>query len=423
MTLSEKPMGPIPPGYVAHHGELVIAGVGARDLVASAGGTPLFVYDAGRIAGRVAALRAAMPSELGIHYAVKANPFAPLLAFMAGHVDGFDIASGGELALLTSVGISGARIGFAGPGKRDGEMVEAVKAGVTLHLESPRELDRAIEVGARLGIAPRLAIRVNPDFELAGAGMRMGGGARPFGIDADQVPDLVRRIVASGAEWRGFHVYAGSQSLDSEAIAAAQAATIDCVARLADAAGVAVPVCNLGGGFGIPYFHGQHPLDIDRIGAELAERLASLPASLAQTRFVLELGRWLVGEAGVYLTEILDRKISRGETFLVVDGGLHHQLAASGNFGSIIRRNYPCAVATRFAAPAEEVAHVVGCLCTPLDRLGDALALPHAEPGDLVALFCAGAYGASASPSEFLGHGPARQVLVGHEDEIPGLGA
>ena len=413
MTLVARPMGPVPPGFAVIDGELAIGGVRASDWVARAGGAPLFVYDAGLIAARVGALRQVLPDGVGLHYAIKANPYAPLLAFMAGQVDGFDIASGGELAALQAVGVAGERIGFAGPGKRDADVAAAIAAGVTLHIESEREADRALAAGARAGIAPRLAIRINPDFELAGAGMRMGGGAKAFGVDAEAVPALARRLVAAGADWRGFHVYAGSQSLDAGAIVASQAATIALVARLAEAAGLDVPLCNLGGGFGIPYYHGQQALDIAAVGTGLGKALAQRAPVLAQTRFVLELGRWLVGEAGVYLAEVIDRKVSRGETFLVIDGGLHHQLAASGNFGSVIRRNYPLAIATRFDAPADEIAHVAGCLCTPLDRMGDALALPKAEPGDLVAVFCAGAYGASASPAAFLGHGPAREVLIG----------
>jgi len=412
MTGTSKPMGNLPPGFGVIDGQLAIGGMRVRDCVARAGGAPLFVYDAGMIAARIAAFYAAVPG-VGLHYAVKANPFAPLLAFMATRVDGFDIASGGELALLHAAGVAGGRVGFAGPGKRDADLAMAIAAGVTLHIESGGEADRALAAGARAGIAPRVAVRINPDFELGGAGMRMGGGARPFGVDALDVPALVRRLVSAGADWQGFHVYAGSQSLDANAIVAAQVATLDLVARLADSAGIAVPRCNLGGGFGIPYFAGQRPLDLNTVGTGLTDALARRAPVLTDTRFIIELGRWLVGEAGVYLAEVIDRKHSRGETFLVVDGGLHHQLAASGNFGSVIRRNYPCAVATRIDAKVDDVAHVVGCLCTPLDRLGDALALPHADPGDLIALFCAGAYGASASPATFLGHGPARELLIG----------
>lgn len=407
-----KPLGPIPSGYAMIDGELAVAGRKASELVAAAGATPLFVYSAQHIRRRVAELRAAMPARLALHYAVKANPFGPVLALMDGLVDGFDIASGGELRLLQAAGVAAGHVSFAGPGKRDAELEAAISAGVTLNLESEGEADRALTLAERLGTAPRLAIRVNPDFDLKGSGMKMGGGAKPFGVDAERVPDLVRRIVAAGADWRGFHIFAGSQSLDSEAICEAQAETIRLAARLADASGLELPHCNLGGGLGIPYFAGDEPVDLKAIGARLDEQFARLPPGLVNTRFCLEMGRYLVGEAGLYLTRIVDRKASHGETFLVVDGGLHHQLAASGNFGTVVRRNYPVAIATRYDQPAEEEASVVGCLCTPLDRLADKGGFPRAEVGDLVAVFCAGAYGASASPSQFLGHGPAAEMLV-----------
>ena len=407
-----KPLGPIPAGYDVLDGELAIAGHTASELVAMGGDTPLFVYSRSHLHARVAELRAAMPQQLALHYAVKANPFAPVLAEMAGLVDGFDIASGGELALVRAAGIDPARISFAGPGKRTDELEAAISAGATINLESEGEAGRALDAAQRLGITPRLAIRVNPDFDLKGSGMKMGGGAKPFGLDAERVPALARQLVAAGAEWRGFHIFAGSQALDPQAIMDTQAQTLLLAARLAEQSGLALPRCKLGGGFGIPYFPGDVPLDIAAIGAALDKAFARLPASLAETRFCLELGRYLVGEAGVYLTRIVDRKTSHGETYLVVDGGLHHQLAASGNFGTVVRRNYPVAIATRFDGEVEEEASVVGCLCTPLDRLADKAGFPRAEVGDLVAVFCAGAYGASASPAQFLGHGPAAELLV-----------
>lgn len=407
-----KPTGPIPPGFAARDGELAIDGQRASDLVAQAGDTPLFVYSWAMIASRIAHLRAAMPDRLRVHYAVKANPYPALLAFMKSQVDGFDVASVGELALVLAAGAAPATISFAGPGKRGRDLAAAITAGVTLNLESPAEAMRALEIGDRLGLTPRLAIRVNPDFELRGSGMRMGGGARPFGVDAELAPALARTIIAAGAEWRGLHVYAGSQALDAAAVSEAQARTLDLAARLTREIGAPLPHLNLGGGFGIPYFAGDRELDIAAVGAALAERLATLPADLADTEMAIELGRWLVGEAGVYLTRVIDRKASHGTTFLVTDGGLHHQLAASGNFGTVVRRNYPVAIASRFDAAPEEEVTIVGCLCTPLDRLADQVLLPRAEPGDLVAIFCAGAYGASASPAAFLGHGPAVEMLV-----------
>jgi len=407
-----KPLGPIPAGFSAIAGELAIGGLKSSALVRKAGGTPLFVYSREMIEARMAALRNAMPPQLRIHYAMKANPYAPILEFIADLVDGLDVASGGELELARAAGYLAREISFAGPGKRDTELKQAIATGVTLHCESAGEIERALTFGIALQVAPRLAIRVNPSFELRGSGMKMGGGAKPFGIDEDQVPALARRIVDAGADWRGFHIYTGSQSLDAAALIETQGNVLDLAARLAREAGVAVPHLNMGGGFGIPYFDKDKPLDIAAIGAALTGRFASLPPELTDTKFAIELGRYLVGEAGVYLTRIVDRKVSHGITYLITDGGLHHQLAASGNFGAVVRRNYPLAIASRFDAPPEEEANVVGCLCTPLDRLADAAHLPRAEVGDLVAVFCAGAYGATASPSAFLGQGPAREVLV-----------
>jgi diaminopimelate decarboxylase len=405
-----KPLGPIPARYQAIDGVLVIDGHKATDLAAD--GTPLFVYSASLIRERVASLRQALPEQIGLHYAVKANPYRPILELFAGLVDGFDIASGGELEMLLTAGIDPTVVSFAGPGKRDRELEAAMAAGATLNLESEAEADRALRIAERIGKTPRLAIRVNPDFDLKGSGMKMGGGAKPFGIDAERVPALSRLIIASGAEWRGFHIFAGSQALDADAILETQRQTFELAARLARDSDAPLPHCNLGGGFGIPYFPGDTPVDTGRIGQALEAQFAALPDELAETEFCIELGRHLVGEAGVYLCRVVDRKVSHGEVFLVTDGGLHHQLAASGNFGTVVRRNYPVAVATRFGADVEEEASVVGCLCTPLDILANKGGFPRAQVGDLIAVFCAGAYGASASPATFLGQGPAREILI-----------
>jgi diaminopimelate decarboxylase len=405
-------MGPIPEGFGAEDGMLRVAGRRADHLVREAGGTPLFVYDASLVVAKIARFRSAFPG-INLHYAVKANPYPPLVRFVAKHVDGLDIASEGEMRLALAAGADAADISFAGPGKRDSELGAAIAAGVTVNLESDGEAERALAAARASGRRPRLAIRVNPDFEIRGSGMRMGGGARPFGVDAERVPALVRRLVEAGAEWRGFHIFAGSQALAADALAEAQRQTAALAARLADEAGAPPPLVNLGGGFGIPYFPGERPLEVEQVGEGLRGTLAERPPILADTAFAIELGRWLVGEAGVYLTRIVDRKRSFGKTFLVTDGGMHHQLAASGNFGQVVRRNFPVAIASRMGAEPEEEASIVGCLCTPLDRLADDVALPRAEAGDLVAVFLAGAYGLSASPQAFLGHPPAGEMLVG----------
>ena len=403
-----KPMGPLPPEFAGQAGMLTIAGRAADDWATVA--TPAFVYDSGIVATRIARFRAAMPA-IDLHYAIKANPHRALIAAVAPLVDGLDVASAGELARAMAVKPATA-ISFAGPGKRDAELAAAIVAGATLNLESEGEAARALSIADRLGLRPRLAVRVNPDVELRGSGMKMGGRPSPFGIDAVRVPALVRQLLAAGADWRGFHLYAGSQALDAGAIADTQAATLALAAQLAEEAGAAPPLVNLGGGFGVPYFAGDRSLDIEAIGNRLGEALATRPAVLSGSRFAIELGRWLVAEAGVYLARVVDRKESGGETFLILDGGLHHQLAASGNFGTVVRRNYPIAVAHRMGEDATETVNVVGPLCTPLDRLGDRVALPRAEAGDLIAVFLAGAYGATASPSAFLGHPPAAEFVA-----------
>jgi len=407
-----KPVGPIPAGYETLDGELAIGGKTASALVAEAGRTPLFVYSRALLDARVAQLRAALPARVGVNYAVKANPHPLVIAHMAPLVDGFDIASSGELALCIAAGIDPMRISFAGPGKRDDELEAAIAAGVTLNCESEGEGLRALAIGQRLGTPPRIAIRVNPSFVMTGSGMKMGGGAKQFGVDADKVPALARRLIGEGVEWRGLHIFTGSQTLSADAIIEAQANVLSLAAELTEAIGHGCPKLNMGGGLGIPYFPGDTPVDLPKVGAALAERVADLPPALAATELCMEMGRYLVGEAGVYLCRVIDRKDSHGTTFLVTDGGLHHQLAASGNFGTVVRRNYPSAIATRYGAEPTEEVNIVGCLCTPLDRLADNAMMPHADVGDLVAVFCAGAYGASASPSAFLGHGPAAEMLV-----------
>ncbi|MGW4058216.1 pyridoxal-dependent decarboxylase, exosortase A system-associated [Amycolatopsis sp. NPDC004747] len=393
-------------------GVLTVGGVPVDRLAARVGTTPFFAYDRSLVTTRVERVRAALPDDVELSYAVKANPMPALLHHLSGLVDGLDVASAGELRQALDTTVPPERISFAGPGKTAAELARAVAAGVTVELESTTELARVREAGDRLGLTPRVALRVNPDFAVRGSGMRLGGGPQQFGIDAERVPAVLAEVGAAGLDFQGFHVFAGSQNLRAESLCEAQRATVDLVLQLAEAAPGPVRSVNLGGGFGIPYTARDTALDLDEVGENLAKLLdVSLRPALPDARVVIELGRYLVGEAGVYLTRVVDRKVSRGTTFLVVDGGLHHQLAASGNFGQAIRRNYPLALASAPGGP-EETVTVVGCLCTPLDLLGDKVSLPGAAIGDLIAIFQAGAYGLTASPTAFLGHPAPPEVLV-----------
>lgn len=398
--------------FPSRDGELVIGGQGLSLLAERVGQTPFYAYDRAALRARVAQLRRALPAAVKLHYAMKANPMPAVVGFMAGLVDGIDVASGGELKVALDAGADPQEVSFAGPGKRLPELRQAVASRVLVNVESPREVDALAAVSAELGIPARVAVRVNPDFELKGSGMKMGGGPKQFGVDVEQMPELLAGIGRAGLDFEGFHLFAGSQNLRAESICEAQQKSFELALRLAEHAPAPLRFLNLGGGFGVPYFPGEQRLDIGPIGDNLAQLVERARREMPQVSLVIELGRYLVAEAGVYVTRIVDRKLSRGQVFLVTDGGLNHHLAASGNFGQVVRKNYPVTIGNRQGGSQTELASVVGPLCTPLDLLADRMVLPQAQVGDLVVVYQSGAYGASASPQAFLGHAPCTEVLV-----------
>lgn len=421
--MSENPRGPaVAPRERPVHaplrslqvldGQLQLGGRSLSRIAAQVGQTPFYAYDRQALAERVASLRAAMPRDIKLHYAMKANPMPALVGVMVGLVDGIDVASAGEMKIALDAGADPGEMSFAGPGKRDAELRQAVAAGLLVNLESHRELDVLAQAGQELGVPARVAVRVNPDFELKGSGMKMAGGPKQFGIDAEQVPAALRRVGELGLAFEGFHIFAGSQNLRAEAICDAQRQAYALARRLAEHAPGPVRFLNLGGGFGIPYFPGEQPLELGPIGDNLGQLQQQCATHFPQGELVIELGRYLVGEAGVYVTRVLDRKVSQGQVFLVCDGGLHHQLSASGNFGQVVRKNYPVAIGNRMGSTEKELASVVGPLCTPLDLLADRMELSKADAGDLVVVFQSGAYGLTASPRAFLGHPDCIEILV-----------
>lgn len=394
------------------YGQLQVGGLALERLAAQVGQTPFYAYDRKLLQTRVAELRAALPASIKLHYAMKANPMPAVVGLMVGLVDGIDVASAGELKVALDAGANPKEISFAGPGKRRSELRQSVAAGVLINLESFREVAELAVISQELSLPARIAVRVNPDFELKGSGMKMGGGPKQFGVDAELVPELLAEIGRAGLQFEGFHLFAGSQNLKAESICEAQQKSYELALRLAAHAPSPVRFLNLGGGFGIPYFPGEQRLDLITVSENLQQIAARAAAEMPEAELVIELGRYLVGEAGIYVTQVVDRKISRGQTYLIVDGGLNHHLSASGNFGQVIRKNYPVTIGNRMSDQDKEIASVVGPLCTPLDLLADRMELPVAQPGDLVVLFQSGAYGASASPHGFLGHPAPIEVLV-----------
>ena len=400
------------PTFQTDAGCLIWGGMPLTRLADRVGRTPFYAYDRKRLDDRVAQLRAVLPRSVKLHYALKANPMPALVCHMATLVDGFDVASGGELQVALDANMDPTEISFAGPAKRREELAQAVAAGVLLNVESFREARLLAELSADAGLPARVAVRINPDFDLKSSGMRMGGGPKQFGVDAEQVPELLQEIGRLGLAFEGFHLYAGSQNLKAEAICEAQEKTVDLGLRLLASAPASPKVFNIGGGFGIPYFPGEKPLDLVPVGQNLHRLVRLAHEVVPSMHLVLELGRFLVGEAGIYVCRVLDRKISRGQVFLITDGGMHHHLAASGNFGQVIRKNYPAVIGNRMISDRREFASVVGPLCTPLDVLADRVELAEAQVGDLVVVFQSGAYGLTASPTAFLSHPAPAEVLV-----------
>ena len=411
-TISNRPTHAPMDQFPVIDNELHIGGIPLSRLAARVGQTPFYAYDRNLISERVEALRETLPAEIHLHYAIKANPMPAVVQHLAGLTDGLDVASLGELRVALDTGMAAHKISFAGPGKTDRELAAAVAAGIIVNLESEGEMERITAAGERLGVRPIVSVRVNPDFELKTSGMKMGGGAKPFGVDAEKVPELLARIKTRSLDFRGFHIFSGSQNLRAEAIIEAQTKTFELASRLADHAADPLAWLNIGGGFGIPYFPGEMRLDLKPVAENLERLLSDRQTNLLDAEIVIELGRYFVGEAGIYVCEIIDCKESRGERFLVTNGGLHHHLAASGNFGQVIRKNYPVMLGNKAESTAVEKVNVVGPLCTPLDILASKTELPPAEPGDLLVVFQSGAYGVTASPHLFLSHPQCIELLV-----------
>jgi diaminopimelate decarboxylase len=398
--------------FEVRDGSLQLGGLPLPRLAERVGRTPFYAYERRQISERVAQLRQALPTAVQLHYAMKANPMPALVQMLAGLVDGIDVASGGELKVALDAGMAPAHISFAGPGKSDAELRCAIAAGALLHLESEAEMERAAIIGEQLSLTPRVAVRINPEFELKHAGIKMGGGPRQFGVDEERLPAMLQRLGQLGLDFIGFHIFSGAQNLSAAALCEAQMLSVQLGLRLAAHAPGPLRLLNIGGGFGVPYFPGERALELEPIAAGLERALQLLRHASPRTKLVLELGRYLVAEGGIYVCRVLERKQSRGHVILVTDGGLHQHLAASGNFGQVIRKNFPVAIGNRMGAEERELASVVGPLCTPLDLLADRMPLPRAEPGDLVVVFQSGAYGLTASPTAFLGHPAPLEVLL-----------
>jgi len=404
--------------FHAVDGQLQVAGYTLAQIGAMLDKPVFYVYSREVIAAQVAKFRNTIPKRIKLHFAVKANPYLPVVNFLKPLVDGFDVASQKEMLMAVQSGMPVADISFAGPGKTDAELLSAIMLGVTINVESLGELQRIENIGNTVAKIPNVAIRVNPAFELKASGMKMAGGAKPFGIDEELLPELLANCAERAFKLRGFHIFCGSQNLKPEALIEAHQQTFALAAKLVAACPYPLESINLGGGFGIPYFTGERRLDLQPVAESLRQLLADYEQQFAGIELVIELGRYLVAEAGLYACQVVDKKVSRGTNYLVCNGGLHHHLANSGNFGQVIRKNYPVAIGNKMPGAAEqehstqEQVTIVGPLCTPLDILADKVTLPVADVGDWVVVYQSGAYGPTASPQDFLGHPAVAEILL-----------
>ncbi len=395
--------------------ELFVGGAPVSDL-AQAFGTPFYLYSGDTLSRRVREVRAAIGPETDLCFSIKANPSLGFCQVLAREGVGAEVASSGELALGLRAGFSGRTMLFAGPGKTDAELEAAVRANLlAVNAESAGEMERLARVAQRMGTTASAALRVNPTGAVQGARMRMGGGPQQFGIDEESVPEIASAFrTHPHLELIGIHVYAGTQIFDVDTLLVQFHHTVDIALRLADTLERPLQVIDFGGGFGVPYFEGMPEFDLNAFAAGYREVVQRCRADerVAGARLVIELGRYLAAEAGVYVTRVVDVKVSRGRTFVIADGGMNHHIMATGNFGQVFRKPYPLAPLTRLGDTATDTMAIAGPCCTPLDIFGQQVLSPSVEVGDLIGVFYSGAYGYSASSLGFLSHPTPAEVLV-----------
>jgi diaminopimelate decarboxylase len=383
---------------------------------------PFFLYDMRLVERRILRLRERLGPDFQLYYAVKANPNPEILKLLDGWVDGADVSSARELELSLEAGFDPASISFAGPGKTDAELRLAVQKRIgSISIESLNELRRVDRVAGESGETANVSLRINPVRIVKEFAIKMGGKSSQFGIDEEQAGNFFNTL--SGCPYCrfvGIHVYSGTQCLNADALAGNFKNTLELVRTAVSEFGAEPNFVNFGGGFGIPYHENQSPLDEASVCNSFRSAFSDFPKSIGRPDLtgILELGRYLIAEAGIYAARIVDVKISRGRTFCVLEGGMNHHLPASGNFGQVIRKNFIIrSLSKPDSAPREEVT-LVGPLCTSLDLMGDRILLAKPDIGDWIGFLNSGAYAYTASPLLFLSHEPPLEWMAGPDGRV-----
>ena len=397
---------------VAEGKELYVGGLPVTELVEKYG-EPMYVYDAEVIESQYRKLKSVLPEQIEIFYSMKANPNVSLVSFLSRLTTGVDVSSLREMYVAEQAGFTPDRMLFVGPSKSERELREAISKKIfLLVVESEQELLQADKIAGELGVTANIALRINPAFDAAGSKLKMGGGARQFGVDEEGVESILRQAAnLRHARVTGIHVYLGTRILDYDVAWKNTRYVLELAQRLRETSGIELSLVDFGGGLGVPYFNGEHDFDIEKFGEEFRKFFDVYLASMPPTRYIMELGRYLVAESGIYVTRARYVKKSRGQKFVLVSGGMNHHQATT-SIGSLVKNHFPMEVLNKMGLPKEEEAHVCGPLCTPADVLGKSVKMTEVEPGDLLGLLKSGAYGLTASPLKFLSHDHPIEVMV-----------
>jgi diaminopimelate decarboxylase len=376
-------------------------------------GEPMYIYDAEVIERQYRKIRAALPEQVEIFYSVKANPNVSIVGFLSHLAQGAEVSSLRELYVARSVGIAPQRILFVGPSKSEIELREALGQGVfCIAVESAQELGLVDQLASEMDRPCNVILRINPAFDAAGSKLKMGGAARQFGIDEEVVEEIFREAASlKCVQVSGIHVYVGTRILDHEVAWKNCQYALELGRRLQEKTGVAIRVIDFGGGLGVPYFGGEHELDVEEFGRKFRSFFSEYQRTMPETRFIMELGRFLVAESGIYLSKVRYTKKSRGQKFVLVGGGMNHHQATT-SIGTLIKDHFPIEILNKMALPKNDKVTVCGPLCTPTDVLGKSVQMVEVEPGDLLGILKSGAYGLTASPIKFLSHDHPIEVMV-----------
>ena len=384
-------------------------------------GTPQYLYRTADITARIASLRHELPA-FALRFAVKANPNPWILAWLRDRIDSLDVSSAGEIAIATASGWPADRLAFTGPAKTSADLASALDAGVgRIVVESVEEARLLDSLARRRDARPSVSVRISPERAGEGFAVRLAGRPTQFGVDEEHLAAALDAVGAlPSLRLDGLHVYAASQCLDGDLLAAHFIATADVFARALARWSGPLDELVFGAAMGIPYHEADEPLDLAAVARGADDAVARLRrAGIADdTRVILELGRYLVGEAGVYVTRVVRVKETRGTRIALCDGGMNHNLGACGQLGGTSHRHYRMRIAGRDDA-SETACRVVGPLCTTVDTLAHRIRLPAVAAGDLLVIGCGGAYGPTASPIHFISHAGPREILVTEDGGRP----